>query len=254
PALLAEVATFYGDWAGAVPAERSRARLFRLKYLADAARYGKTLKEPRRELLAEALRQDDAPEAERQARQLVALDPKHPDAHYALADAALTASPPALAAAREHLAALDAESPRRPRTLWVEARIARAARDDDALARTLDAADAMTSGDDMDPVDAMSLLRLGVLDAQRTTDLATLEKRVETIKSDARRLTSGGEMSANRIAQVSLELEKVQRQLRAASERAEASSKSRAEGLGKSIDEVTESAFQSALKASGGAD
>src|SRR5262249_12476809 len=107
---------------------------------------------------------------------------------------------------------------------------------------------------DMDPVDAMSLLRLSVLDVQRTTDLATLEKRVETIKADARRLTSGGEMSANRIAQVSLELEKVQRQLRAAAERAEAPSKSRAEGLGKSIDEVTESAFQSALKASGGAD
>ncbi|WP_289445622.1 hypothetical protein, partial [Klebsiella pneumoniae] len=85
------------EWAEAVPARRGDLRARRLRSLAEAAKYGKQRAEPRRLLLADALRHDEWAESLHWARELVPLDGESADAHYVLALDAIDAQPPRLA-------------------------------------------------------------------------------------------------------------------------------------------------------------
>jgi predicted Zn-dependent protease len=247
PKLLEEMAGLYGEWADRSPVDRAKHRLYRIKYLLDAAKYGKQSTEPRRQLLVEAMRQDDMIQGISLAKELLALDPNSADAHFVLAEDALAANPPNIEEAKVHLDVLDHEKPPRLRTEWIKARVAEATKDqaqlDEVLARTR----SMGLSPDFDPVDGMSLVRLRALDAQRTGDPALLAERAASLRAEAARLSEGQELSAGRITQLSQELEKVQRQLSRITPEADTSTKARATEVGNAIEKVAESTFKKAL-------
>ncbi|HEV3165291.1 MAG TPA: tetratricopeptide repeat protein [Isosphaeraceae bacterium] len=257
PKLLEEMASLYAEWADASPTDRARHRLFRIKYLADAAKYGKQMAGPRTLLLVDAMQQDDPVESVRWAKELLAIDPESTDAHYVLAEEALAATPPKLEEAQKHLELIEAkEVSRRFRTDWLKARLAQELKDDAQLDALLTRARGTPVSPDTEPVDGMALLRLHALDAQRATDPAALSERVAALKADASRLTEVRELPAARIAQLSLELEKVQHQLARASASAQADNQQKAQAteLGDSIEEVAESTFKKALASGGKSD
>jgi cellulose synthase operon protein C len=252
--LLLETAEFYDEWAEGVAADRVKHRLFRLKYLADAAKYGKQLVEPPRLLLAEALRQADGVEALRWAAVLLALEPQNADAHYVLAEEALGASPPNIDEAKQHLSALESSEPRRPRTEWLCARQAQANQDDAALEEILTRARSATLKADADPLDRLSLIRLRSLDAQRTRDPAILAERVEAFRAEAGRLAALGSLAVARVAQLGVELQKVEKYLGGVAAEANPQAKARATELADSIDTVAETTFKNAIASNGAPD
>ena len=75
-----------GDGSGR---EEDRAPGQRLTALADAAKYGKTLKGPRRLLLEDAMQHDEAAPSVYWAKEVLRLEPQNADAHYVMAAEAL---------------------------------------------------------------------------------------------------------------------------------------------------------------------
>ena len=110
-----EMASFYEDWSRQAPPEKkAELRGLYLASLTSAAKAGPKKVEPRRRMLAEAIRQDDAVEQVRWSKDLASLDPNNRDAHYVLANDELDGASPNISEVRRHLKVLDAENLRRP--------------------------------------------------------------------------------------------------------------------------------------------
>jgi predicted Zn-dependent protease len=210
PELHEQMAQMFAEWAEQAPAKRNELRAQRLHSLTEAAKYGKQRVAPRRMLLADALQHEDMAEAARWAKELVALEPKDADAHYVLAAEALAAQPAEVAEARRHLAALEPKEPGRPRTAWAKAALARETGDDATLAQVLDASRNLVPSDRDEPVDRMARIRLGLLDARRTTDPQALAARVKAARAEAERLAADPEPAPNRITQLGRLLDQFQ--------------------------------------------
>ena len=107
-AIHEEIAKMYGEWAEQVPPEKqSEIQYKKIESLIAAARYGQTLKEPRRLLLADAIRRGVRPDCLLWANELHRLEPANVDARYVLASEAARRKN-----AKNHG---DQASPRRPR-------------------------------------------------------------------------------------------------------------------------------------------
>src|SRR5258708_4042882 len=79
-----EMATMFADWAQSAPAEKkAELRAARLGALVEAAKYGKTLKGPRRQLLEDAMQHDEVAQCVYWAKEVLSVEPANADAHYA---------------------------------------------------------------------------------------------------------------------------------------------------------------------------
>ncbi len=214
PAIHEEMADFYEGWAAQGPAEKkAELRGLALASLTSAAKNGPKRVEPRRRMLAEALKQDDAAEQVRWSKDLITLDPGNLDARYVLASEGLDGASPNLPEVRRHLKVLEAEGPRRPRADWIAARIANLANDRPALIRVLDNARASTLPEGADPIDRMALLRLRALDCRHSPDVPALAGRIEALTREALAASADPEIPSSRIARISILIEEVQRNL-----------------------------------------
>ncbi|MBX6312725.1 MAG: tetratricopeptide repeat protein [Isosphaeraceae bacterium] len=213
PAIHEELARMYAEWAEQVPERRAELRLLRLRALADAAKYGKQLIEPRRQLLVDALQHEEPAESLHWAKELAALDAQDADAHYVLAADALAAQPPRVPEARAHLAALETKEPQRLRTAWIAARLAKEAGEDARLKEILNQTRTAPLAEVADPVDRMALMRLRLLDVQQTNDPAALAGRIQALGDDVGRLAAAPEAVPNRIAQLGQILDQAQKRL-----------------------------------------
>ena len=247
---LEELAGLYEEWAEVEPADQPRLRLARLACLTDAANHGKQAAGPRRALLREAILRDDPVEALSRAKQLIAIDPRNADANFILADEALDRNPPDLEDARRHLQVLAAETPRRPRTDGIEARIALLSGDKARLAEILDRTRSTPMADDVETLDGLALLWLRAEDACRVADPVELAARAQVVKDDAGRFTKGRELSPNRIARVGDDLARVHAALDHVAG-ADRDRKEEVQALGDGLDEVAESTFRDVLDAEG---
>ncbi len=139
PSIHEEMAGLYDDWSQHAPVEKQAGlRALRFAALAEATKYGKTLKEPRRLLLSAAMLQDEVPEAIHWAKDLLAIDSSDADARYVLASEALedrSATAKAFAGVlpdvKRHLKALAEAKAPDVRIQWLEARLAQVAGDAD---------------------------------------------------------------------------------------------------------------------------
>jgi len=252
-AIHEELAAMYGDWAAQAPAEKqAELRSWRLGELAEAAKYGRTLKGPRRRLLAEAMRQDEVPEGLYWAAEVLRVDPADADAHYLTAAEELDRRAPAVPEVKRHLAALEAAKAPEVRLSWLRARLAQvtgdAPRRDAVLARSR----ALSLPANADPVDRTALLRLRALDVETATGPAELPARVAALQAETRALAAAPSPAPNRVMRLSLLLERAQKSLAAAAaSQADPAAKAAADGLVDAIEGDVEAIFQRTLAPDG---
>src|SRR4051812_17919166 len=188
-AIHEELASMFAAWAEHAPAEKTREIVgWRLGALMDAARHGKKLVGPRRQLLAHAMRQDEAADAVAWARDVLALEPKDADAHYVLATEALEERAPNVPEIKRNLVILEAAKAAPVRLLWLGARVAQVTGETEAREQAMAKARTLTLPADADPVDRMALLRLRALDVQTTVDPSRRAERVTSLQAEARAL------------------------------------------------------------------
>ncbi len=254
-ALHEEMADFYEEWAGRAPTEKkAELRASSLESLrAAASKAGSKQAGPKRRMLAEAIRLDDVVEQVKWARDLATLEPTNRDAHFVLAGDELDSNSPNVPNIRRHLKVLETESPRRPRTEWVAARVAALSNDKAGLEQSFGRARAMTLPAVADPLDRMALLKLRVLDVANTPDPAALAGPIGAVTKEALAASSEPEIPSTRIARISLLIEEVQRSMAAQALEAPAA-REKLKGYGDTLEEAAEAIFQKSLAVKPGAD
>ncbi len=245
-AIHLEFAGLYGEWLGAAPADKvAKIDAARRVSLAEAARWGPTLVEPVRALLAYAVNQDEHAEAVRRATDLLKLDATDPTGHYVLASDLLDESSPNMSEIKRHQAFVDKASPRPVRAFWLAARIAQVGNDAAGLRSVLVASRAIKESMGLASVDSMALFRLRALDIQTIDESSTLADRVQAVNASAQTLTAGDEVDPTRIARVGRVMETVQNVLVKMPDRKD---------LDGSVEAVAEAIFQKTLATKGGAE
>lgn len=242
-----ELARLYEDWAAHEPDKKAKLRAERIESLKNAAKFGKD-PEPRRLLLAEAQAREDLVEAVQCARRLLDAESDAPDAHYTLADAALETTPPDIALAEKHLAALEAAQPDRPRTVWLQARLAKVNANAKASLSILDEHRDLKPKADADATDRLALLKLRQLDALATPEAAPLATRIHALQSVAAALADDPEASPPRLTRIGRLIDEVQKhQSRIAAAGKDEEARRRLDTEAKALEAVAETCYKKAL-------
>ncbi|HMB02988.1 MAG TPA: tetratricopeptide repeat protein, partial [Isosphaeraceae bacterium] len=250
-AIHEELAGMYAEWAERAPAEKQAdLQALRLRALIDAARFDKGRVEPRRLLLADAMRQDEASSCAYWAKDLLTLEPNNAEAHYVLAAEGVEERTPHIPELKRHLAALEAAKAPAPRVAWIKARLAQTTGDKGTMEEALAQSRTLVLPADADPVDRMDLLRLRALDARLTTDPEPLATRVQALQTEARALVAGPSVAAPRITRLSQILQQVQRWLTQVASSSDPKARTALTALVEAIDQDVEAIFQKILAAS----
>lgn len=249
-AIHQEFAAMYAEWLEIAPEERhdelERAWLISLS---EAAKFDRTLVEPRQQLLNAAMLHDEVPESVHWAKDLLTVDPENPDAHYALARGLLDERSPRAPDVQRHLDAMESSKAPEVRIAWIKARLAQVVKDDKGREAVLAKARRMKPAEGAGPVDRSALLLLRALDVETTNDVALLPDRVAALQNEAKALVSGPSVAPNRVMRLSLILERAQKTLSFNATKADPASKTILNGLVDAIDADVESIFQEALVA-----
>ena len=144
-------ATTHEDFAGmyrrldaqADAEKRTALRAERLQHLAQAVKFDKAAKGPRRDLLRDAMDQDLPADSVYWAKEMLNVAPDDLDAHYVLAAETLEERPPNVPEVKRHLEVLEKGKAPAVRRLWIRARLADLAGDEPARAAALAEAQAL---------------------------------------------------------------------------------------------------------------
>ncbi len=249
-----EFAGMLGKWMDAVPARRAELRIKRIHELVKASENDGTSRPgPRKSLLVDALAQDDLADATRYADQLLPLDPRDADAHYAKALEALQKQPPDTAAARQHLSVLKELEPTRVRTLWITARTAREAGDETTATEAIAEGRALDPKALADPSERMARLQIMLMAIGRGDDPKAMAGLVGEFAAGAQQLAGEAESAPARVRNLTAMLEQVQKQLTSLGAKDPAAKKD-AMALSDSLEPVSETIYARALAAFGATD
>lgn len=236
-AIHEELAALYEEWAEQEKDENKAEALRRERFreLENACAYEKKLVEPRRTLLRDAMSRDEIGAAAKWATELLELEPKDAECHYALAIAGLENRPLQIPEVRKHLDALQAASAPGIRVDWVKGCLADLA--DDAAVRdeVLDRCRGLALPADAKALDRLALLRLRVLDIVRgddapgvtrsskdaaslntklaSNDPVVLEKRIKALQNEVDAVVAMRPLPAARITRLGALMERVQKAL-----------------------------------------
>jgi predicted Zn-dependent protease len=213
-AIHLEFAGLYHDWIARAPKEKSAAlRNEWLDHLVRAAKFDKTLKEPRREIMKDSMSRELGPESLAWAKEVLQVEPENADAHYVLAADALEHKTPNVPEVRRHLDVLTAANASEIRRLWIKARLAEATGDAQALEAAFERASKLTLGPDADGVDRIAGLRIASLSVRTQTDPARLQNDVQNLLRQVKDVGDSQDLAATRVARLRSELEETQRAL-----------------------------------------
>ena len=247
-----EYAGMLADWMTVAPdGKRDEIRALWRDHLAAACNFDKTLKEPRKQLLAEAMKLDDSQESVRWANEVLSIDPNNLDAIYVLASEPLDVPSPSFPDVKRRLDTLEAAKAAPARVAWVKAKLADVAGDLPTKEATLNASRTMKLDDNAGPVDRTAMLRLRALDVESTTEVAALASRVKALQDETKLLFDGRDVAPNRIMKLSLVLEKVQKSLTILGAKSDPTVRKSVDGLVDSIETDVEAIFQKSLAAAG---
>jgi cellulose synthase operon protein C len=247
-AIHEEFARFYHEWAAVAPAERQTyLRNERLQHLLDAWRYDKSLRSPREQLLADAMREDLVADSIYWAKDVLGVSPENCDAHYVLAAEAVEGRTPNVPDAQRHLDVLEAKNAPLVRRLWIRAKLAEAA--GDASARDLAVEQALRTAlpQEADPVDRMAQLRITCLGVTTATDPRRLDGQVRSLHDQVTVLGHAQRLAAGRVKRIRVWLEQTQRALSQRAGKLAGAEKKSATALVDGIDVDLESIFKLAL-------
>ncbi len=251
-AIHEELAGLYDEWSRTAPAEKkAELRTLYLGSLDASTRNGSKRVEPRRKLLAEAIRQDDVLQQVKWAKDLATLEPTNRDAHYVLAAEELDGPSPNIPVVRRHLAVLETESPRRLRTDWIAGRLAGLENDKPRLDEILKKARAVALPADADPVDRMALLRIDAIDALASPDPAAFTGPIDRVTREALAASDETMIPPTRLTRISMLLEDVQRALTGRG-RENPEQKEALKVYAEKLDDVADQIFRKSLEARNG--
>lgn len=236
-AIHEELAGLYEEWAEHEKDENKAEGLRRERYreLENACGYEKKLVEPRRILLRDALARDELGVASKWAKELLELEPKNAECHYALAAAGLETRPFQIPEIRKHLEGLQAASAPKIRVDWVKACLADLADDDSTRDEILNQCRTLTLPAEANALDRLALLRLRVLDIVRgddgpgtarpskgaaslnmklaSTDPAELDNRLKALQREVQAVIAMRPLPPARITRLGVLMERVQKAL-----------------------------------------
>ncbi|WP_406696848.1 tetratricopeptide repeat protein [Singulisphaera sp. Ch08] len=248
-AIHEEIAKMYGEWAEQVPPEKkAEIQYGRIESLITATRYGKTLKEPRRLLLDDAIRRGVGSDSLFWANQVLELEPSNGDARYVLAAETLEEKSPKIPDVKRHLEALITAKAAPVRINWIKSKLAQHLHDKSTVEEILKQTRTLSLPADADALDRMALLRLRELDVLSTTDPVELAARVNALQAEVQTVLAGSPLAPPRIARLSALLEGVQRSLLQIAATSEPKTRASLTGLVDAIDANVESLFQKALE------
>jgi cellulose synthase operon protein C len=243
-----EFAKFYADWAQVAPVDkRSDLRNERLGHLTSAAKFDKTLKSPRQQLLKDSMDQDLVPESSYWARELLTVEPDNLDAHYVLAAAALDSRTPDVALARRHLQVLDQGNASTVRRLWIKMKLAASAGDQKAVDAAVAQGRKIELAADADPVDRLAKLRLIASGWRADQEPAQLEAPIQSLLAEVKLLCRPDRLATTRVVRVRFVLEQTQRSLTDRAAKLAGAKKETVERLVDAIEVELESIFKLAL-------
>lgn len=247
-----QLARMYEEWIPKISDPTEKAQLLdkEIRALKDAQKHERDKPWPLRRLLELSLLQGQTTEAVNWAKGLIALEPGSPDAHYVLGLDAMDASPPDRAGAEGHLNALASESPRRPRTDWLAARIAG---EGDRLKQLLEEIRGRKYPEKLDLIDQLSAVKLRYLDAQAAADLGALLERVDSVLGAAKAIPAES-LAPAQLNQLKNTLEDLQGRLAALAKQAPEADRQTAQDAAKQADDILDQAVETALKAGGSQD
>jgi cellulose synthase operon protein C len=247
-AIHEEFAGLYREWARRAPAEKQATlRAEWITHMVDAVKFDKTIKGPRKQLLRDAMAQDLSQDSIYWARELLAIDPKDPDAHYVMAAEALKERTPNVPEIKRHLEVLNEVGASPIRRLWIRARLADLIGDVTSRGAALAEARAAKAASDPDAVDRFDRLGLLAMEIRDGDRWAQLSGQVETLREQVKALGKPEELAPGQVARLRLLLEEAQRSLTARSAKLPADGKKVVEGLVDAIEVDLESVFQQAL-------
>jgi cellulose synthase operon protein C len=247
-AIHEEFARLYREWAAVAPAERQTAlRNERLQHLLDAAKYDKTLRSPREQLLADAMREDLVAESIYWAKDVLGVDSANCDAHYVLAAEAVDGRTPNVPDARRHLDVLEAKNAPLVRRLWIRAKLAEAAGDAQARQEAVEQALKAAVPQEADPVDRMAKLRITCLGIATETDRGRLDGQLRSLHEQVTELSQAQRLAPGRVKRIRVWLEQAQRALSQRAGKLAGPEKKAASAFVDAIDVDLESIFKLAL-------
>jgi cellulose synthase operon protein C len=247
-AIHEEFANLYRDWMNHAAAEKQTAlRTDWLDHLLSAAKFDKTAKGPRRQLLKDAMIQDQAGDAVRLAKDLLIVDADNLDAHYVLAAEALEARTPNVPEIRRHLKVLDDKQASPIRRLWIRAKLADTNGDEAGRDEAFTQAAKTTLQPDADPNDRMADIRIVSLAVRSQNDPARLEIQVRNLLKHVKELGKPEDLPPARVARLRVSLEQTQKDLTKRSDQVGPTHKKAVEALVGAIDVDLESIFKQAL-------
>ncbi len=209
-----EFAGLYKEWLAQAPVEKRPAlRHEWLDHLVSAAKYDKTMKGARKELLLDAMAVDLGPDSLYWAKEVLNVEPDNADAHYAQVVAALDGRAPNIPEIRRHLKVLDDRKAPLVRRLWVRAKLADTI--GDAAARDLATAQGvkLSSESLRNPVDLLARMRLASLAVSTQGDASRLGEEVHGLLGLLKELGDPRDLAPTRVARLRGLLESAQRAL-----------------------------------------
>jgi tetratricopeptide (TPR) repeat protein len=210
-AIHQEFAGLYQVWLGHAPVDKKPAlRHEWLDHLISAAKYDRTLRGPRRELLRDAMALDLVPDSLYWAKEVLSIEPENPDAHYVQAADALDRRVPNIPEIRRHLKVLEAKNAPALRLLWVRAKLADAIGDTAGREAAIAEARKISAHADRDPVDLMARMRLAALAVSKETEIAQLDQAVRDLLRLLPELGDPRDLAPSRVARLRSVLEVAQ--------------------------------------------
>ncbi|MGC8640827.1 MAG: tetratricopeptide repeat protein [Isosphaeraceae bacterium] len=251
PAIHLEFADLYRDWSQSAPAEKLESlQNERIAQLVAAAKFDKSGRGPRTQLLEISLSQDVAADAVYWAREVLKVDAANPDAHYVLAVDELESRKPSIPAVKEHLKALQESQAPPCRQALIAALLARSTHDDKGFEEALSQARSISLPADASPIDRLALVQTEAIEIQTQKSRTKLEGQVKSLLQHVKQLAAAANLAPGRITRLSQVLEQTQRSLAARQPGgAQAGQPAAGDPLGDAIEVELEEIFQKGLSA-----
>ncbi len=249
-AIHEDFAGLYRDWLRQAPEDKRPAlRTGWLNQTSKAIEIDKAARAPRRERLRDAMDQELTLDAIYWSKDLLTLAPADLDAHYILAAEGLEERTPNIPEIKRHIDTLEKARAPLIRRLWLRARLAERADDNQALAAAL--AEARKSpppaAGEPDVVDRFARLRLAAVDVQKEADWKPLADRVTRLREQVKALGKPEDLPPGRIARLRAILELAQRSLTDRSSRLPPEGQKSVTALADAIEVDIEAMFRQAL-------
>jgi predicted Zn-dependent protease len=209
-----EFADVYRDWARSAAADRQVVlRAEATDHLVKAAKFERSAKGPRRQLLQEAMAQDNPSDAVYWAREMLKVDADDADAHYVIAFEELESVAPNVPEVRRHLKVLEDRNAPPIRLALIRARLAQATSNDAARTAAFAQARTINLGAEASSIDRVAQVRVEAIEVQAQLDRSKLEGQIKTLLAHIKSLIESSDETPGRVARLSQLLEQTQRSL-----------------------------------------